>query len=86
MIVQAPLDVPPDELPVVDVPVDGLVGDASDPHAPAMAAPPTAVIAPIIARRLKCLFVWFMQIRYENGGHAHRLSSTRHTTSQPATP
>jgi hypothetical protein len=44
--------VPPDELPVELDPMDGLAGDASDPQAPAMAAPPTAVSVPRMARRL----------------------------------
>ena len=36
--------------------VDTLVGDAADPHAPAIAAPPTAVNAPRRWRRVKCRF------------------------------
>src|SRR5262245_10746102 len=75
VVVPVPVDVPP--LPVL--PVDGLVG-AAEPQ-PAIAAPPTAVSAPRICRRLKRELLFFMSVLYECNSPETSLSRSRHTTS-----
>src|SRR5262245_28361624 len=74
VVVPVPVDVPP-------LPVDGLVGDV-DPQA-AIAAPPTAVSAPRICRRLsRDLFVLCIQILYGPNRRVEHMSSSRHRTSR----